>query len=145
MAVRRGRSRCRAGGWNSDLQTPPIQVLKDVKDCVLYERKLVMPAEAAGQAVELRFGAVNYGCEVFLDGRKVGEHRGPQVAFTVDLTTAAVAGKEQTLQVKAFHRRIITGNLWLTTKAKKGPPQRCPSGLISREAVIRPPSPRRRL
>ncbi len=93
------------GGWNSDLQTPPIQVLKDVKDFVLYERKLVMPAEAAGQAVELRFGAVNYGCEVFLDGKKVGEHHGPQVAFTVDLTAAAVAGKEQTLQVKAFHRR----------------------------------------
>ena len=93
------------GGWNSDLQTPPIQVLKDVKDYVLYERKLVLPAEAAGQAVELRFGAVNYGCEVFLDGKKVGEHHGPQVAFTVDMTTAAVAGKEQTLQVKTFHRR----------------------------------------
>lgn len=34
------------GGWNSDEQSPPIQTMKDVKDYVLYERKVLMPAEA---------------------------------------------------------------------------------------------------
>jgi hypothetical protein len=57
------------GGWNSDQQSPPIQVLKVVQDFVLYERKITMPAEAAGQVVLLRFGAVAHGCEVFLDGK----------------------------------------------------------------------------
>ena len=93
------------GGWNSDLQSPRIQVLQDVKDHVLYERKITVPQMMPEQAVELRFGAVTYGCEVFLDGRKVGEHHGPQVAFEIDLTGAATPGKEQVLQVKAFHRR----------------------------------------
>ena len=93
------------GGWNSDLQQPPIQVLQDVKDFVLYERKIDMPAAAQGQVVQLRFGAVSHGCEVMLDGKKVGEHHGPQVAFEMDLTDKAVAGTQQTLQVKAYHRR----------------------------------------
>ena len=93
------------GGWNSDRQLPRIQEMRDVKEFVLYERKILMPAEAAGQAVALRFGAVAHGCEVFLDGNKVGEHHGPQVPFEIDLTGTAVTGREQTLQVKAYHRR----------------------------------------
>ena len=36
------------------------------------------------------FGAVAHGFEVFLDGKKVGEHHGPQVPFTIDLTAYAV-------------------------------------------------------
>lgn len=93
------------GGWNSDEQSPPIQVMKDVKDYVLYERKITIPLVQPDEAVMLRFGAVAYGCEVFLDGKKVGEHHGPQVAFEMDLTDFATPGKEQTLQVKAYHRR----------------------------------------
>lgn len=93
------------GGWNSDQQSPRIQEMKDVRDHVLYERKLSIPAEAAGQVVLLKFGAVAHGCEVILDGRKIGEHHGPQVPFAMDLTPAVIPGEEQTLQVKAFHRR----------------------------------------
>jgi hypothetical protein len=93
------------GGWNSDQQSPRIQVLQDVKDFVVYERKISVPQVMPEQAIELRFGAVTYGCEVFLDGKKVGEHHGPQVAFEMDLKPFATPGKEQTLQVKAFHRR----------------------------------------
>ena len=93
------------GGWNSDQQSPPIQAMKDVKDFVLYERKLTIPADAADQVTLLKFGAVAHGCEVFLDGKKVGEHHGPQVPFDIDLTPAATPGREQALQVKTFHRR----------------------------------------
>ncbi len=93
------------GGWNSDLQNPPIQVMREVKDFVRYEREFTLPESAAGKAVRLRFGAVAHGCEVFLDGQKVGEHHGPQVAFEMDLTAFAAPGKIQALQVKAYHRR----------------------------------------
>ena len=79
--------------------------MKDVRDFVFYQRKITIPQVYAVQAVLLRFGAVTYGCEVFLDGQKVGEHHGPQVAFEMDLTEFATPGKEQILQVKAYHRR----------------------------------------
>ena len=93
------------GGWNSDQQSPPIQVMKDVKDYVLYERKITVALVQPEQAVKLRFGAVAHGCEVFLDGKLVGDHAGPQVPFEMDLTDFVTPGKEQTLQVKAYHRR----------------------------------------
>lgn len=93
------------GGWNSESQSPRIQVLRDVKDHVTYERKITIPKEALGQVVQLHFGGVNYGAELMLDDRKVGEHHGSQVPFFVDLTTAAKPGMEQTLRIKAYHRR----------------------------------------
>ena len=93
------------GGWNSDQQSPRIQEMREVKDYVLYERKITIPARYSEQAVRLRFGAVTHGCEVFLDDKKVGEHHSPQVAFEMDLTAQAKPGSEQVLQVKAFHRR----------------------------------------
>ena len=63
-----------------------------------------MPPFLREQAVRLRFGAVTYGCEVFLDGKLVGEHHGPQVAFEMDLTHFVTRGTEQILEVKAFHK-----------------------------------------
>lgn len=93
------------GGWNSDQQSPRIQVMQDVKDHVVYKRMIIVPHEASGQVIQLRFGAVTYGCEVYLDGQKMGEHHGPQVPFEIDITRAVVPGKEQWLEVKAFHRR----------------------------------------
>lgn len=93
------------GGWNSDQQSPPIQVMSEVKDFVRYERPITVPISAQGQSVQLRFGAVNYGCEVFLDGKKVGEHHGPLVPFTMNLTPFVTPGKPQTLEIKVYHRR----------------------------------------
>lgn len=93
------------GGWNSDRQEPAINVMRGVKDHVVYSRAVAIPQAAAGQAVKLRFGGVNYGAEVFLDGKKLGEHHGPQLPFEIDATGVAVAGTTQTLTVKAYHRR----------------------------------------
>lgn len=93
------------GGWNSDEQSPRIQEMREVKDFVLYERKITIPPVMPNPAVKLCFGAVAHGCEVFLDGKKVGEHHGPQVPFEMDLTAFTTPGREQTLQVKAYHRR----------------------------------------
>ena len=93
------------GGWNSDIQSPGIQVLDDVKDYVTYKRKIAIPAGARGKVVLLKFGGVNYGAEIFLDGRKVGEHHGPMLPFSVDLTGAVTPGSEHRLEVKAYHRR----------------------------------------
>ncbi len=93
------------GGWNSDVQEPRIQEMDDVKDYVTYKRTLTIPAAAKGKVVELEFGGVNYGCEITLDGQKVGEHHGPMLPFSFDLTGIAKPGTECQLEVKAYHRR----------------------------------------
>ena len=93
------------GGWNSDHQMPRIQEMRDVKDFVIYERNIKIPVLYQEQAVRIKFGAVTYGCEVYLDNHWVGEHHGPQVPFEIDLSALAKPGKEQVLKVKGFHRR----------------------------------------
>ncbi|MGA2616137.1 MAG: sugar-binding domain-containing protein [Thermoguttaceae bacterium] len=92
-----------AGGWNSDRQEPRIPV-GAVKDHVVYQRQIEIPGHARGNVVKLLFGGCNYGAEVWLDERKVGEHHGPMTPFEVDLTGVAQAGRTHTLRVKAWHR-----------------------------------------
>ena len=92
-----------AGGWNSDRQEPAIGV-DAVKDHVVYQRRIAIPAAAKGNAVKLLFGGCNYGAEVWLDERKVGEHHGPMTPFEVDLTGVAEPGRTHRLRVKAWHR-----------------------------------------
>lgn len=92
-----------AGGWNSDQQEPPI-ASDAVKDHVVYQRPLEIPAEAKGNVVKLLFGGCNYGAEVFLDDRKVTEHNAPMTPFEADLTGLAAPGTTHRLRVKAYTR-----------------------------------------
>ena len=92
-----------AGGWNSDQQAP--QIPSDaVKDHVIYQRQIEIPAEAKDCAVKVLFGGCNYGAEVWLDDKRVGEHHGPMTPFEIDLTGVAQPGHTHTLRVKAWHR-----------------------------------------
>jgi hypothetical protein len=76
-----------------------------VTDHVVYRRDVSIPAEWAGRVIQLEFGGVNYGAEIFLDGKKVGEHAGPNMPFVVDLTGVAEPGKSHALEVRAYHSR----------------------------------------
>lgn len=64
---------------------------------ILWYRRVITPAElkAAGLAESksliMHFGAVDYRCEVWLNGSKVGSHEGGHVSFSVDLTHALIA------------------------------------------------------
>ena len=93
------------GGWNSDLQNPPIDTMTGVDDHVIYERRLRIPKVAEGQVTKILFGAVNYGADVFIDDTLVAGHVGSLTPFEVDLTGAGAPGGEYTLKVKAYHRR----------------------------------------
>ena len=99
-------------GWNSDRQTPRINQLSGVRDFVVYQREIRIPEDAAGQAVLLQCGAINFGAEIYLDGKKAGEHHGPMMPFEVDLTPLVRPGKTHTLRIKAFHKRhyIVKGD-----------------------------------
>ena len=93
------------GGWNSDQQEPQIQVMRDVRDYVTYERQITVPRIHGGQVVKVLFGAVNYGAEVYCDGTKVAEHHVSILPFEADITSCVKGGGEHTLTVKAYHRR----------------------------------------
>ncbi|MEI8235226.1 MAG: sugar-binding domain-containing protein [Verrucomicrobiota bacterium] len=92
-----------AGGWNSDQQEPQIPSA-DVKDYVIYERTIAIPAQAKGQVVKILFGGCNYGAEVYLDDQKITEHHAPMTPFEADATAVAKPGQTQRLKVKAYAR-----------------------------------------
>ncbi len=63
---------------------------------VWYRRRFTVPAEwrSEGQRVLLHFGAVDYRCQVWVQGILVGEHRGGYTPFSLDVTDVLAAGDE---------------------------------------------------
>jgi beta-galactosidase/beta-glucuronidase len=54
-----------------------------------YRRTFQAPVEAQeGNKVLLHFGAVDYECEVWVNGQRAGSHRGGYLPFTLDITAA---------------------------------------------------------
>ena len=51
-----------------------------------YHRSFSVPDSWRGQRVRLHFGAVDWHCEVWVNGREVGQHQGGYDAFTFDIT-----------------------------------------------------------
>ena len=73
---------------------------KDFMAAVWYRRSFTLPQEAEGKRVLLHFGAVDYKCEVWINGKSVGIHEGGYVSFYFDVTDALHAG-ENTIVVCA--------------------------------------------
>jgi hypothetical protein len=68
-----------------------------------YKRRFQIPAEWDGDCVLIRFGAVMYSCEVWLNGQPVGEHEGGYTRFSLDATAAARPGSENELIVRVVN------------------------------------------
>ena len=69
-----------------------------------YRRTFALPAEMQGQRILLRFGAVDFACEVFVNGRMAGTHRGGYTAFELDVTDYLTDGENDLcLRVEDFH------------------------------------------
>ncbi len=73
---------------------------KDFMAAVWYRRVFTLPAEAAGKRVLLHFGAVDYRCEAWVNGKSVGVHEGGYASFSFEITSALCPG-ENTLVVCA--------------------------------------------
>ena len=56
------------------------------EDHVAYERKFTVPKDWKGKKTLLHFGAVDYQCQVFVNGSCVGSHMGGQTPFSFDIT-----------------------------------------------------------
>jgi len=65
-----------------------------------YHRMIQIPGTWVGKRILLHFGAVDYECEVFVDGVSVGTHFGGTVSFTFDITKPVRPGTAHNLVVR---------------------------------------------
>lgn len=89
----RERGLCSSHGFTHSITVPfcPESVLSGVNhtdfiEAMFYHRTVQIPHEWRGRRVILHFGAVDYDCEVFLDGIRVGRHVGGSVSFEFEIT-----------------------------------------------------------
>ena len=67
-----------------------------------YERAVVIPSDWDGQRVLLHFGAVDWESTIYIDGRKLGAHRGGYDNFSFDITPYVRAGQRHQIVVSVW-------------------------------------------
>jgi beta-galactosidase/beta-glucuronidase len=60
-----------------------------------YHRTFLLPSSWANDQVLLHFGAVDFECRVWVNGREVGTHRGGYCAFSYNITQSLVEGENE--------------------------------------------------
>jgi hypothetical protein len=78
--------------WNAQFAD-----LRDYMGAAWYRTRFDAPQLKGGNRALLKFGAVDYFAEVFVNGRKVGEHEGGYTPFSFDVTEALKAGANELL------------------------------------------------
>jgi beta-galactosidase/beta-glucuronidase len=73
------------------------------KDSVLwYNRKVSFSSKLKDEHVLLHFGAVDWECDVFVNGKKAGSHKGGYDPFSLDITSLLVKGNNQEIVVRVW-------------------------------------------
>ncbi|ASU78407.1 glycoside hydrolase family 2 [Actinopolyspora erythraea] len=70
-------------------------------DHMLYRRSFELPSEWRDDELLLHFGAVDQEATVWVNGERVGSHRGGYTSFTIDVTDALRPGSRQQVTVAA--------------------------------------------
>lgn len=87
---------------------PPESALSCVKrppckgERLWYRRPLELPPDFLKDKLFCHFGAVDQMCTVYLNGYRVGTHRGGYLPFTMDLTPFLHSKKENVLEVEVW-------------------------------------------
>lgn len=71
-------------------------------DYITYRREITVPKEWGEKRVLLHFGAVDYVCNVFIEGQLVGGHTGGNAAFHFDITEYVKEKQTVELVVEVF-------------------------------------------
>ncbi|HEY1114343.1 MAG TPA: glycoside hydrolase family 2 TIM barrel-domain containing protein [Chitinophagaceae bacterium] len=72
------------------------------KDSVLWYQRTVTLSPSKDKTVLLHFGAVDWKCTVFVNGREVGTHEGGYDPFSIDITAALRKGSRQDIAVRVW-------------------------------------------
>lgn len=72
---------------------------KDFIEMMWYHRAIEIPAEWKEKRVLLHFGAVDFECEVFINGKSAGKHWGGTSSFYFDISHGATPGGTDDLVV----------------------------------------------
>lgn len=73
------------------------------KDSVLwYQRSVVLPASFKNNSVLLQFGAVDWLCDVYVNGKKAGTHQGGYDPFFFDITPFLNKKGDQQIAVRVW-------------------------------------------
>ncbi|WP_244908308.1 glycoside hydrolase family 2 protein [Paenibacillus campinasensis] len=101
----------RAGGaaalFDSEIQVPfswasPLSGIgSDTKGVGWYRRAVQWKPSEEGANVVLKFGAVDYRCDVWVNGQHVGAHQGGYSPFEFDVTAVWQAEQENVIVVRA--------------------------------------------
>ena len=91
-------------------------------DRLWYKREFTLDPAWKGRNIILHFGAVDYQCEVFVDGKPVGTHTGGNNAFSFDITRALKGRGPHTLVVSVTDPTD-------TTPATRGKQKLKPNGI----------------
>jgi len=91
----------KANGW-APIDVPSNWEMKGFRatsGTAVMRRTFTLPAAWRGKNIKLRAEAIYSGCEVWLNGIRVGSHDGGAVPIEFDLTGPARLGRENTLEV----------------------------------------------
>lgn len=72
------------------------------KDSVLWYKKTVQASNARNKRLLLHFGAVDWDCTVYVNGKEVGAHKGGYDPFSIDITDALKKGSKQEIAVRVW-------------------------------------------
>ncbi|MFP5439465.1 MAG: glycoside hydrolase family 2 protein [Bacteroidia bacterium] len=88
------------GDWNSQ-----DRLFQYYEGTVWYQRTFDSPGITAGEDVYLYFGAVNYEAHVYLNGKKLGMHKGGFTPFNFRVAKELLKAKDNFLVVRVDNRR----------------------------------------
>ena len=88
------------GDWNS--QDPKLLYYEGT---VWYRKKFNYKKKSDSNRLFLYFGAVNYEAEVYLNGKKLGSHKGGFTPFQFELDDSVLKAENNNLVVKADNKR----------------------------------------
>ena len=95
------------------IESPLSGVMKPLQpeQRLWYQREVAISPDWAGQKVHLHFGAVDWEAIVFIDGKKIGTHRGGFDNFTFDITKHVAPGKTHKITLSVWDPTIGEGVL----------------------------------
>lgn len=73
---------------------------KEFHKMVWYRKTFKLPERMKAKRVILHFGAVDYACDLWVNGTYIREHKGGQTSFSADITEAVAADDENVIELK---------------------------------------------